>query len=134
MLRSGLLVALVASIAATLVVLGPIGWSLALAGILFWFVSPGILLARRLYRGAPGSWIAMWLVGPCWGYLLSSLTLLALWSIGIRSLGWLLLAPIAAFVAVWPLRALAAHLRSPSFSRADLAPLLFLLLAVPAIL
>src|SRR5262245_4809447 len=101
MLRPILLLALVGGILATMAAIGPLGWGLGLAAILIWFVSPGILLARRLYGGAPGSWIAAWLAGPCWGYILSSLMLLALWWAGVRSFRWLLLAPIPVFAAVW---------------------------------
>src|SRR5262245_15241266 len=63
----------------------PILPGLGLLAVLVWFAVPGVVLARRLYGAQPGAWPLALLLGPAWGYVLSSLVLLALWAVGIRS-------------------------------------------------
>ncbi|HEY7270448.1 MAG TPA: hypothetical protein VH951_11525, partial [Dehalococcoidia bacterium] len=121
-------VAAVASLAA----IAPVGASLCLFGVLCWFALPGVLLARRLY-GRTAGWLTPLLAGPGWGYVLSSLSLLALWWAGVRSAGWLLFAPVLAAIAVWPARRLAPLLSPPALTRRDVAPMACLVLAAVAI-
>lgn len=125
----GLLVALVATLASFV----PLVSGLALLGIVAWFSLPGVLLGWYLYRGRPGGWTAALLAGPAWGYVLSSLVLLGLWALGIRSFQTLMLAPLPGIVLAWPARALAANLTPPEFTRKDLIAVALVLLAVLAI-
>ncbi len=67
---------------ATLYALVPLLWGAVLVAMLVWFALPGVLFARRLYGSQPGSTAAALLAGPAWGYVLSSLGLLALWAVG----------------------------------------------------
>jgi hypothetical protein len=121
-------VAVVASLAA----IAPLGSAICLFGVLCWFAVPGVLLARRLYGPGCG-WLAPLVAGPAWGYVLSSLALLALWWAGARSGGWLLLAPAAAAAAVWPARRLAILVSPPALTRREVAPIACLVLAAVAI-
>lgn len=129
LLVAGVVAALVASLSAIL----PSFRLFGLLAILAWFAVPGIVLGRRLYAAQPGSWTAAVLAGPAWGYVLSSLALLALWTAGIRGFGWAMLAPIPAVVAAWPAGALAPTLLPPRFTRRDIAWVSLALLAVPAV-
>ena len=129
---------------AALVLVVAVGWSLAAilplrysAPLLLtfaWFVAPGALLVRRLYGRQEGTGLASLLAGPVWGFAASSMTLLALWAVGIRqNLALLVLAPVMAAIVVWPVGALRGRLSLPSFARRDLVTILLLLLLVPAI-
>ncbi|MEP7307125.1 MAG: hypothetical protein ABJA98_16555 [Acidobacteriota bacterium] len=111
----------------------PIAPGLALLAVLVWFAVPGVVLARRLYGAQPGGWPAALLLGPAWGYVLSSLVLLALWAAGVRSGWWLVLAPIPATIAVLPAGRLAGTLSVPRLDRRDIGACALVLLAVPAI-
>src|SRR5438445_2156463 len=84
-----------------------------LVAALIWTTVPGLVLAYRLYGSRPGGRAAVLLAGPAWGYVLSSVTLLAFWAAGIRSVTWLVLAPAVAAAAVWPARAIASSLSLP---------------------
>ncbi len=125
----GLIIALLATVAAFVPVLPGIG----LVGLVVWFSTPGIVLGRRLYGNQRGGWIAALLAGPAWGYVLSSLALLALWAGGVRSFPVLMLAPVPALIFVLPARALSANVTLPEFTRKDLTAVAFVLLAVLAI-
>jgi hypothetical protein len=131
--RTALSVALPVAIILTLAAFAPFLSGLGLFGIVVWFSVPGVVLGRRLYAGQKGGGIAALLAGPAWGYVLSSLVLLALWAAGIRSFPALMLAPVPAIVLAWPARALAGNLALPEFTRKDLSGVAFVLLAVLAI-
>lgn len=105
-------------------------WLLA---VLVWFAVPGILLALGAYRGQAGRWMAALLVGPAWGYALSLTALLALWAAGVRTFGWLMVAPLAASILAWPLGRLVPTLTLPGFTRRDPGPWALVVLAVPVI-
>jgi hypothetical protein len=111
----------------------PLAWGAALVGVLVWFALPGLLLARRLYGPQPGSVAAALLAGPAWGYVLSSLGLLALWATGARHFAILMLAPLLGALLIWPVRRLGSTLTLPAFDRRDAAACALVLLAVPAI-
>jgi hypothetical protein len=128
-LAVGLLVALLLTLASFV----PILYGIVLFAILVWFAVPGIVLGRRLYATQEGGGIAGLVAGPAWGYVLSSLVLLAMWAAGIRSFAVLMLAPVPALCLVWPARALSGSLALPAFTRKDLAGAAFVLLAVFAI-
>jgi hypothetical protein len=108
----------------------PLMSALGLAGVLVWFAVPGVVLGWRLY----GSWATALLPGPAWGYVFSSLALLGLWAAGIRSFGWLMLAPLAALAVMWPAGALRRNLSAPLFTRRDLGAMALITLCVLAIL
>ena len=112
----------------------PLTGGLLLLAVFAWFAVPGFVLARRLYSAqASGSSTAL-LIGPAWGYILSSLVLLALWTAGVRSYGWLLLSPIPAIAAVLPAGRLARYVAIPTLTRRDAIAIAFVLLAVLAII
>ena len=92
-----------------------------LVAVLVWFALPGVLFARLLYGPQPESRMAALLAGPAWGYVLSSLGLLALWAVGTRNLALLMLAPILGGVAALPARRLAGTLTLPRFRALTLA-------------
>lgn len=115
---------------ATLYALVPLQWAVVLVAVLVWFALPGVLFARLLYGPQPESRMAALLAGPAWGYVLSSLGLLALWAVGARHLALLMLAPILGGVAALPARRLAGTLTLPRFTRADAGACALLLLAV----
>jgi hypothetical protein len=132
--RTVLVFAAVASVVVSLHAILPVTCALVLVGVLGWFALPGVVLARCLYGQQPGSWAAGLLAGPPWGYVLSSLVLLALWATGLRSFHWLMLAPVPVMLAALPARRLASTLVVPRLDRRDAAALSFVFLAVPAIL
>ena len=113
------IVALIAAFLATLYALVPLLWGALLIAMLVWFALPGVLFARRLYGSQPGSLAAALLAGPAWGYVLSSLGLLALWAVGTRHIALLMLAPVLGGVAALPARRLAGALTLPRFTRSD---------------
>jgi hypothetical protein len=122
--------------AIALIVLGsivPIAAGLLLLGVFAWFASPGIVLARRLYSAQASGPGAALLIGPAWGYILSSLVLLGLWTAGVRGYGWLLLAPIPAIAAALPAGRLARYVAIPTLTRRDAIAATFVLLAILAI-
>jgi hypothetical protein len=125
--------ALAVAFLAALYALVPLRWGVVLVAVLLWFALPGIVFARRLYGSQPGSMAAALLVGPAWGYVLSSLGLLALWALGTRHFALLMLAPILGSLAALPARRLAGAFSLPRFTRADLAACALVLLAVPVI-
>jgi hypothetical protein len=101
--------------------------------LLAWAAAPGVLLARRLYDGHRGGALAAALIGPLWGYALSSVVLMVLWTLGARHWGLLLVAPALAWLALWPLRGLRGILTPPALRSADACAVLLLLCLVPAI-
>jgi hypothetical protein len=124
------LAALAAAFLATLYALVPVMWGAFLVAMLVWFALPGVLFARRLYGSQEGSTAAALLAGPAWGYVLSSLGLLALWAAGTRHISLLLFAPILGGLAALPARRLAGALTLPRFTRADAGAAALVLLAV----
>ena len=111
----------------------PLGLGLWLFFITAWFSLPGVLAARLMYAAQPGRMFAAWVVGPIWGYGISSLVLLGLWVNGMRG-AILLVAPIlAAAIAVAAGAWLRGSLTPPRFRRADVVAVLLLLVMVPAI-
>jgi hypothetical protein len=122
--------ALAAAFLVTLSALAPPGWGALLVAVLVWFALPGVFFAWRLYGAQPGATAAALLAGPAWGYVLSSLALLALWAAGTRHIALLMLAPAIGGVAALPARRLAAALTLPRFTRADAGACALVLLAV----
>ena len=111
----------------------PLHYALILGATVVWFTLPGVFIARAVYAKPPGAAIGSWLLGGVWGQAFSSLALLALWVVGLRS-GWiLLLAPLLAFPVVFFVRPLAGRFTLPQFTRADVLAVLLLLLIVPLI-
>ncbi|CAN5480167.1 hypothetical protein BH23ACI1_BH23ACI1_20950 [soil metagenome] len=133
-LSASLLASLVAVVAVLWGVAGIVSLpaGLLLLAVVGWFAAPGMLAAWVLY--APGSRGAMaLLVGPIWGYGMSSVVFLALWVAGLRGAGVLLAPPIAAAIA-WALLSGMRHaLTAPRFGRGDCAAACLLVALVPAI-
>ena len=122
--------ALAVAFLAALYALVPLRWGVVLVAVLVWFALPGIVFARRLYGSQPGSIAAALLAGPAWGYVLSSLGLLALWAVGTRHIALLMLAPVVGGLAVLPVRRLAGTLTLPRFTSGDAGACALVLLAV----
>jgi hypothetical protein len=105
----------------------------ALVLIFVWMALPGVIIARRLFASGRGSWLAALLVGPAWGFALSSVVLLALWTAGLRGAVVLAIAPAIAVIAAVPAKQLASSLDISAFDRRDAAPIFVVLLLVPAV-
>jgi hypothetical protein len=101
--------------------------------VFVWFATPGLLIARALYGSQPGARLAALLVGAPWGFAASSLVLLLMWVSGLRHPLLLALAPLAACAAAVLTRRLSGAVRPPAFGRADLVPLMLVLLLVPLV-
>jgi hypothetical protein len=112
---------------------GSLSAAFALAGILVWFVAPGVIMARALYARQPSRWLAAWLAGPAWGFAASSVVLLALWVAGIRNPLALAFAPALAALAAIPIRRLADRVTAVRLERADLVALFAVLALVPLV-
>jgi hypothetical protein len=111
----------------------PLASGLLLLAVLAWFAVPGVLAARQLYAPGEGRTFAAILVGPIWGYGLSSVVFLALWVAGLRTAG-LVLAPALALPIVWAVLPWLRHtLTAPRFGRGDAAAVCLLVALVPAI-
>src|SRR5262245_40387287 len=111
----------------------PMRAALALVAVFAWVALPGVIIARRLYGSQHGTWTAALLVGPAWGFCVSSVVLLLLWISGVRSGAWLALAPAGALVLALPAGMLSGSLSIPRFDRRDVACALLVLLLVPAV-
>ena len=105
----------------------------ALVVVFAWVALPGVIIARRLYGSQRSVGMPALLVGPAWGFSLSSVVLLALWVSGVRSIAVLALAPIVAMLAAIPCKRLAGSLNVPEFTRRDLVPLIIVLALVPLV-
>src|SRR5215510_3186031 len=111
----------------------PLSSAFVLGGTVVWFTLPGVLIARTIYAKQPGASIGSWLFGGVLGHAFSSLALLGLWVVGVRS-GWILLiAPLAACSVAFLVRPLAGRFTLPQFTRADVVAVLLLLLIVPLV-
>ena len=125
---------LATTLAGTFWALGALGWAAVLTMLFALAVLPGIALARKIYGDDPGAWGSACLVGPVWGFALTSLVLLALWVAGLRHPAILILAPIIAgavvTVAGRPFRAALAPM---PIGLTDPKWVLLVLLLVPAV-
>lgn len=115
----------------TAVVLVPSWWVVFLLGAWIWFVLPGVVVVRRLYRDTPAAAGLGWLLGGPIGYALSSLLVLGARLLGLRG-GWLLvICPAIVMMIAWRLPSLGPGLRVPRFNNRDvLAVALLIILAV----
>jgi hypothetical protein len=118
----------------TLAAIGPLWLAATLALMLGWFLLPGIVLGRVLYRGQAGAGGAALLLGPVWGFALSSLVLLALWLAGVRAPFVLLgVAPLPAIGVAVAAGLLVGPLSPPRLGRRDLTAVVLVLLLVPLV-
>jgi hypothetical protein len=100
------------------------------------------VLAARSALGPQARGFA-WLIGPTWGYALTALVALGLWSAGARGAWMLVAAPLIALAPAWGFRAFRSPIvRStfahpafalPSFGRRDVIALSIALMLVPAV-
>ncbi len=96
-----------------------------------WFVLPGVVAFRRLYRDTPHAQGITWLFGAPLGYAMSSFLLLAAWLLGMHSGLLLLICPAIAFLIALFLPSLGPDLRVPRFnSRDTIVAALMVLLAI----
>lgn len=123
---------LVAALAATLHPLVGAGTLLTLLTAALWFVLPGVAFTRALYQ-REWTWGSA-LAAPAAGYGASSLALLALWALGMRSAWTLAAAPLLALPVAWAAgRVAAGRISTARFGAGDLIPLALALLLVPVI-
>ncbi len=111
----------------------PVQPAVILIGIYVWSTVPGLLVVRRVYGSQPGTWVQALLLGPAWGFSLTSLVLLAMWVAGIRSVPVLLVAPAAASLVAIPAGYLAGSLLVPAFTRRDAVAIAIVLGLVPIV-
>src|SRR6476659_7021290 len=133
MARTALIGAAVAAVAISLGAIAPMTAAAPLFVVMVWWFVPGLVLAKQLYGRAPCAARAVWLIGPAWGYVLSSLVLLGPWAAGVRRPWILVMSPVPVIACVWPARRLANLLTPPTLSRSDAAPVAVLCLALVAI-
>ena len=126
-------IAAVVAIAFCIKVILPLSHGLVLFAITAWFSVPGLATAWLMYEAAPGRKFAAWVVGPVWGYGLSSVVLLAFWVAGARGLALLTAPLVATLIAAGVGFLLKGTLTPPAFDRRDLVVVLLMLLMVPAI-
>lgn len=125
-------VAFLAALAATLQPL--VSWRAAATLVIcaVWCVLPGVAFTRSLYQ-REWTWGSL-LAAPAAGYAFSSLSLLAFWTLGMRSAWALAAAPLVAMPFAWAAGHLAAgDLTTPRFTPRDIVPLALSLLLVPAV-
>ncbi len=111
----------------------PLGAALGLLVAFAWAALPGVIVARRMYGSDRTAWPAALLVGPLWGFCLTSAVLLGLWVGGVRSLWLLALAPAGGLIVAALVGRLAGAFVVPSIGRRDVASILMVLLLVPLI-
>lgn len=127
---AGLVVA--GAVTTALVAILPQPRVLILVAAALWFVLPGVVATRRLYPA--GRRHGALLMAPSWGYLLSSLAVLALWLAGLRSAWILVVGPLLAMPVAWLCGSCArGKLRLPHFDRQDAVAVCFVLLLVPLV-
>lgn len=124
---------LATALAATFWAIGALGWACLLAVVFAVAALPGVLLARRMYGDEPGAPGAAWLVGPVWGFALTSLMLLGLWVSGLRHPLVLILAPAVATAVVHAAGPARAILVPAPIGVADAKWVFLVLLLVPAV-
>jgi hypothetical protein len=126
-------IVLVGAILCTIAVIVPLSSAARFLPFTLVCAAPGVVLVRRLYRHATDRWLFALLVGPAWGYALTSLTLLGLWTAGVRRPVWFLLAAGLTSVVCGLARPLTGALRVPALGRRDVAAVCLALLLVPAV-
>jgi hypothetical protein len=91
----------------------------------------GVLAARMALGPQARAWA--WLIGPAWGYVISALVALALWTAGFRGAWILVAAPLIALAPAWAFRQFATPITLPTFSRRDVVAVSIALMLVPAV-
>jgi hypothetical protein len=125
--------ALLVTVGISVYVLGSLARGCALVAVFVWTAWPGVLVARRLYGRRQSGWTAAFLIGPVWGFALTSVVLLALWTAGVRHPAVLALAPVVAALVAIPCGRLAGLLTPPAFEVRDLAAAMLVLCLVPLV-
>lgn len=129
---SALAAILFAALAAEFWSLGALGFSGLLVLLFLLAIAPGIVLATRIY-GHEGGRATAWLVGPVWGFALTSIVLLGLWVAGLHHALVLVLAPALALAAVAVFGPRSPLLTPIRPMKGELAAALLVLLMVPAV-
>jgi hypothetical protein len=132
--RPAALAILTFGLALSFLAIAPV-WAVALLIVLMaWAVAPGVLLAAQVYGWRQETRGAVLLLGPIWGFGLTSVGLLGLWVTGIRHPVLLALAPALAGVAVLAARQWLSNLLvAPVLTRRDITAVLLALLLVPLV-
>jgi len=118
-------------VAALAIAPAPVAFPLLL--IVLAYAWPGVRVARRVYGDDPAGRTAAWLVGPLWGYLVTSLVLLVLWLAGFRHPLAVLVAPALAAALASRVRPAAGWVAAPAFERGEVAAALAVIALVPVI-
>jgi hypothetical protein len=124
---------LVVAVVWTIAAIVPLGAAARFLSFTLLCAVPGVVLVRRLYRFATQSWLFALLLGPAWGYALTSVSLLGLWLFGVRRPIWFVLAAVATAVVCGVMPALPSTIRVPTLGRKDLTAVCLTLLLVPTI-
>lgn len=133
--RAGIvmLAVLFAAVSGTIAVIVPLAAAGRFLSFTLLCALPGIVLARRLYRRATGRWLFAVLSGPVWGYALTSLIFLGLWTGGVRRPLWFVAAAIALSLVCALAPPLRGRVRVPWLGRRDLVAVCLVLLLVPLV-
>src|SRR4029453_18945655 len=92
-----------------------------LVAVFAWTLFPGGIIARRLLGPQRNGWFTALLLGPVWGFSLTSVVLLGFWVLGIRSATVLAIAPVLATLLAIPIGRLAGSVRFGVLGRGDVA-------------
>jgi hypothetical protein len=104
-----------------------------LVAVFAWALLPGVIIARRLLGPQRNGWFTALLLGPVWGFSLTSVVLLGFWVLGIRSLPVLAIAPVLATLLAIPIGRLAGSIRFAMLDWRDVAALAIVLSMVPLV-
>jgi hypothetical protein len=124
--------AVLAVFAAAVLIL-PSWWVVFLLAAAVWFMLPGVVVIRRLYRDTPYPAGLAWLLGGPIGYIMSSLLVLGARFLGFRGIWAVILCPGVALAIAWLLPSLGPGLRVPRFGRRDTAAVALLLILAAAV-
>lgn len=119
---------------AEIFVIAPLPAALSLVAAAMWMVIPGVVLTRAVFAGREGARMGALLAGPAIGLAFSVFGVFLWWAAGVRNWLAIVLGPLLTLAIAMMARKFGGpRLRLPAFDRRDAAPVLLLLLIVPAI-
>lgn len=104
-----------------------------LVAVFAWTLLPGVIIARRLSGPQRNGWFTALLLGPVWGFSLTSVVLLGFWVLGIRSAPVLAIAPVLATLLAIFIGRLVGSIRFAMLDWRDVAALAIVLSMVPLV-
>ncbi len=104
-----------------------------LVAVFVWTLLPGVIIARRLSEPQRNGWFTALLLGPVWGFSLTSVVLLGFWVLGIRSAPVLAIAPVLATLLAIFIGRLVGSIRFAMLDWRDVAALAIVLSMVPLV-